>query len=140
MGTLNNPRWWSEEHRSAWDRVKEALRRDWEQTKSDLHLGGTDLNQDVDDTVKQAAGTQPLPVGPSVRPAATAGTFEDDWDRVEDGLRYGYGARQQYGRDHAEWNDRLEATMKEEWRDLKTGQTWEQAKAAVRRGWDRARS
>jgi hypothetical protein len=36
---------------------KEALERDLEQTKSDLPGdGGTDLDQDVDDTVKQAVG------------------------------------------------------------------------------------
>jgi hypothetical protein len=39
-----------------------ALERDWEQTKSDLPgLGGKDLDQDVDDTVKQAVGSEPTP-------------------------------------------------------------------------------
>ena len=42
--------------------VGEALERDWEQTKSDLPgLEGEDLDQDVDDTVKQAAGKEPTP-------------------------------------------------------------------------------
>ena len=37
--------------------AKEALERDWEQTKDDVPgLEGKDLDQDVDDTVKQAAG------------------------------------------------------------------------------------
>ena len=40
--------------------VKQALENDWEQTKSDLPgLEGKDLDQDVDDTVKQAAGAEP---------------------------------------------------------------------------------
>ncbi len=57
-----NPQWWNEQHTSTWDRVKEALRRDWEQTKSDFSSkGGTDLNQNVGDTVKQAAGQAPVP-------------------------------------------------------------------------------
>jgi hypothetical protein len=44
------------------ERVKDALDRDWEQTKSDLPgLDGKDLDQDVDDTVKQAAGKEPVP-------------------------------------------------------------------------------
>ncbi|MBA2384008.1 MAG: hypothetical protein H0V68_05020 [Actinobacteria bacterium] len=44
------------------DRAKDALERDWEQTKSDLPgLEGKDLDQDVDDTVKQAAGKEPVP-------------------------------------------------------------------------------
>ncbi len=30
------PQWWTDQHTSTWDRVKEALRRDWEQTKADL--------------------------------------------------------------------------------------------------------
>ncbi|MEJ7567367.1 MAG: hypothetical protein WKF41_03795 [Gaiellaceae bacterium] len=42
--------------------VGEALERDWEQTKSDLPgLEGKDLDQDVDDTVKQATGNDPVP-------------------------------------------------------------------------------
>lgn len=39
--------------------AKEALERDWEQTKEDVPgLEGQDLDQDVDDTVKQAAGNE----------------------------------------------------------------------------------
>ncbi len=40
----------------------EAMRRDWEQTKADLPgLEGEDLDQDVDDTIKQATGKEPVP-------------------------------------------------------------------------------
>ena len=36
---------------------KEALEKDWEQTKSDTPgLEGQDTDQDVDDTVKEATG------------------------------------------------------------------------------------
>ncbi len=43
-------------------KVKEALKRDWEQTKHDLgKKGAPDLNQDVGDTVKQATGGEPIP-------------------------------------------------------------------------------
>jgi hypothetical protein len=40
-----------------------ALERDVEQTKHDFSRGrkGTDLDQDVDDTVKQAVGKEPIP-------------------------------------------------------------------------------
>jgi len=43
--------------------VKKALERDLEQTKHDLSFGkaGKDLDQDVDETVKQATGKQPIP-------------------------------------------------------------------------------
>ncbi len=40
--------------------VKEAIKNDWEQTKSDVPgLDGKDIDQDVDDTVKQAVGAEP---------------------------------------------------------------------------------
>lgn len=44
-------------------RVGEAMKRDVDQTKNDLTGGrkGRDLDQDVDDTVKQAAGTERIP-------------------------------------------------------------------------------
>ena len=39
------------------DDAKDALKKDWEQTKSDVPgLEGKDLDQDVDDTVKEAVG------------------------------------------------------------------------------------
>ena len=38
---------------------KEAIKNDWEQTKSDVPgLEGKDIDQDVDDTLKQAAGKE----------------------------------------------------------------------------------
>ena len=45
------------------DKVKEALQRDLEQTKADVtgNRAGKDLDQDVDDTVRQAAGKQDIP-------------------------------------------------------------------------------
>lgn len=43
-------------------KLKEALKRDWEQTKHDFNKkSGQELNQDVDDTVKQATGAEPVP-------------------------------------------------------------------------------
>ena len=44
------------------DDAKEALKRDWEQTKSDLPgMEGKDLDQDAHETVKQAAGAEEVP-------------------------------------------------------------------------------
>ncbi len=140
----NNPKWWSNDHTSAWDRVKTALKRDWEQTKADLTDGGKELNQGVGDTVKQAAGKQAIPPASTpnppdaddVKPRATS----DAWDQVEPGARYGVGARHQYDKDEPAWNDRVEGKLKEEWGDLKSGRTWDEVRGAVRRGWDQARS
>ncbi len=40
----------------------EALHRDWEQTKHDFNkTKGEQLNQDVGDTLGQAAGKKPIP-------------------------------------------------------------------------------
>jgi hypothetical protein len=126
------PKWWGQEHDSTWDRVKDSMKRDWEQTKSDVtgDRKGRDLDQDVDDTVKQAAGKQPIP-------PLTAKNPPDDDDEQWNEYRYGAGARQQYG--NTDWDDRLESKLKEEWNDLKSGRTWDEVKAAVRSGWERAK-
>jgi hypothetical protein len=130
---MANPKWWNEEHEGTWSRVKAAMKRDWEQTKADVSSKGHDLDQDVGDTVKQAMGKEPIP--PMNRPNKDA----DDWDTAEEGVRYGVGARSQYGADHTDWDDRLEGKLKEEWRDMKSGRTWDEVRSSVRRGWDRVR-
>ena len=67
MHTDSNPQplpaWWRPEHQSLWSRVKDAMERDWEQTKADFSGGknGADLNQHVGDTVRQALGQEPIP-------------------------------------------------------------------------------
>jgi len=146
----NQPKWWTKDHDSAWERVKAALEADWEQTKYDLtrHRKGHDLDQDVDDTIKQAVGKQPAPViGASASAKRTGrGGRADElgkgeaWAYVEESYAYGVGARQQYGREHADWDDRLEAKLRDEWTDLRSGRTWDEVKSSVRRGWDRGKA
>ncbi|HUR49009.1 MAG TPA: hypothetical protein VMY88_05690 [Acidimicrobiales bacterium] len=43
--------------------IKDALQRDLEQTKADVtgNRAGQDLDQDVDDTLRQAVGKQDVP-------------------------------------------------------------------------------
>ena len=125
--SYKRPSWWNENHSSGWERTKEALRRDWEQTKADVTEGGTELNQDVGDTVKQAAGKQAIP--PANRPNPP-----DRWDDVEPAVRYGYGARQHFAKD--EWNDELEKRLQKDWDSTGSASSWERVKSAVRRGWD----
>jgi hypothetical protein len=130
------PAWWTEEtHGSAWDRVKEALRRDWEQTKKDLHLGGHELNQSVADTVKQAAGKQNIPPNDGPNPPKVVG----DWDDIELPMGYGYSARQQYGAQHASWDDALETKLKTEWESANdtSRRGWNDVKHFVRHGYER---
>lgn len=138
-GMSNEPKWWNDTHTSTWDRVKAALKRDWEQTKADVTDGGKELNQDAGDTLKQAAGKQAIPPANVANPA-DADSSKGDWSRDEAPARYGVGARHQYDADGPDWNDRVESKLKEEWGDLKSGRTWDEVKSAVRRGWDRAKS
>ncbi|HVY61193.1 MAG TPA: hypothetical protein VHF22_06035 [Planctomycetota bacterium] len=125
---VQNPAWWSNEYDSGWDRVKEAFRRDWEQTKNDLSFGkaGKDLNQDVPDTVKQAAGSKPVPPG-------NAPNVDEDWARNEPAFRYGFGARTYY-KDFGTWNGDLETRLKTEYTGL--GRSWEQDRDLIRHGYD----
>lgn len=143
MGSTDwQPKWWTQEkHGTTWDRVKEAMKRDWEQTKHDFKAGGQDLDQDVDDTVKQAAGKDAIP--PRSQPNAPGGPSQraKGWNDVELPMRYGYGAREQYGSQHADWNDKLESTLKSEWEETKDASRhgWNDVKDAVRRGYERDR-
>jgi hypothetical protein len=127
MGTMRwQPAWWNEAHANAWERVKEAMRRDWEQTKHDLHLkGGHELNQAMADTVKQAAGKEPMPPIDRANPPKVIGEWNDD----ELPLEYGYSARNHYGPDR-NWSEEMERALRRE---------WEAGRAPSRRGWDEVR-
>ncbi len=120
--TNTNPAWWKPEYDSAWDRTKEALRRDWEQTKHDMgSKTAKELGQDAGDTVKQAAGTSPIP-------HHTARTFDED----SAAARYGVGARQHFGKGTAPWSTDVETELRKSWK----GDDWETARGGVRRGWE----
>ena len=78
----NHPTWWTDEHTSRWHEVKNAFRRDWEQTKHDLGSSkAADLQQSAGDTIRQATGRQP----------------QLGFDDLEPAFRFGYGARSHYG-------------------------------------------
>ena len=129
------PSWWSDEvHGSAWDRAKEAMRRDWSQTKHDLHLGGHEMNQGVTDTLKQAAGEQHLPTINQANPPKVIG----EWSDAEIPYRYGHAARQQFGAEHPVWSPELEAKLKDEWMTAEDHRTheWESTRRLVRRGYE----
>lgn len=132
MGTMRwKPSWWKDDtHASGWDRVKEALRRDWTQTKHDLHMGGHELNQDVKDTVKQMAGKQSVPDANSANPGKVIGSFDD----AELPLEYGYGARRQYGKDDF---SSVEPQLRSEWDKGATNYgRWDDVRDHVRRGYE----
>jgi len=136
MQSMNQePSWWTHDHVTAWDRIKEAVRRDWEQTKHDLHIkGGHELNQSAKDTVKQAAGKAEIPMNDRPNPPKVIGS----WDDVEMPIGYGYGARRTYGADHPRWNDRLEAALRRDWEsiDRAKNRRWEDVRRWVRHGYE----
>ena len=131
---MNKPSWWNEKHEGTWDRIKGAVKRDWEQTKADVSSKGHELNQGVGDTVKQAAGKEPFPPGNLPNPPKRDN--DDSWEDAEPSYRYGVGARSQYGAEHPSWSERLESKLSEEWTQLKNGRTWAEVKSAVHRAWD----
>jgi hypothetical protein len=137
MGTIANwrPSWWSDEVRgSAWDRAREAMRRDWMQTKHDLGIGGHQMNQGVADTVKQAMAKEHLPDINQANPPKVIG----DWDEAEIPYGYGYAARKRFGSAHPVWNEGLETKLASEWSTLAHDgrQDWTVVSALVRRGYD----
>ena len=125
MHEKKNPKWWNREYDSAWDRVKVAFKRDWDQTKHDFGANKRDLNQDVDDTVKQAAGKQPIP--PRGVPV---------YEEIEDAHRFGFGARSYYGVRYSNWDSGLESELERDWRETYSDRDWKQYRDEIRRGWD----
>jgi hypothetical protein len=94
----NRPDWYSDDHDNTWERVKAAFRNDWEQTKHDFgSKNARDLNQDVDDTVKQAAGV------------------EDTFETREQAFRFGHAAQRNYRSKHATWNDDLDQSLRNDY-------------------------
>ena len=147
MGTaVFHPRWWNEQqHGNAWSRAKDALRRDFEQTKNDLTPGAPDLNQDVGDTVKQVMGTAPIP-RPGEKTPASKGEMKSDakgsfkkgmkFEDVEGPLSYGYAARMQYENKFPKWDDKLETTLRGEWSSGNNSQKFDEVVPYIKRGFD----
>ncbi|MEZ4445116.1 MAG: hypothetical protein R3B72_38945 [Polyangiaceae bacterium] len=123
--TQRIPTRYDDDHESAWDRVKDALHCDWEQTKNDFNLGGQALNQDVGDTVKQATGAEPMP---------PPGVPNTDWDELESAVRYGHAARLHYDQ-HQTWDDRLDHQLRHEWDSMNGAPSSDRYRPAVKYGW-----
>jgi hypothetical protein len=125
MNQYKNPSWWTSENDSSWERVKAAFKRDWDQTKHDLGGKQPDTDQDVDDTVKQAAGKQPIP--PRGQPV---------YENAAPAYRFGYGARSHYGKKYPTWNADLERELRKDWTTTNAGTNWDEYSPYVRKGWD----
>ena len=127
LTTTPNPKWWNAETDSAWNQVKDAMKRDWAQTQHDFGADKPDLNQKAGDTLRQAGGREPIP--PQNEP-----TYDD----IELAYRFGYGARVQFADDYPDWDEDLEEFLQDEWEQLPPAQrrTWMEDRAAVRYGWE----
>jgi len=132
-----DPDWWTAAHSSAWERVKHALRRDWEQTKGDLADNGVDLNQGASDTIRQALGTQPIPLDDLPNPGPRHDSVLASWASIQEAVRYGYGAGLHY--EHRDWDDKLSEVLQDEWHRSNHPSTWDAVKDGVKHGWHNAR-
>jgi len=95
---MNKPSWYTDEHDMGWNRVKAAFANDWEQTKHDFgSKTARDLDQDVNDTVKQATGT------------------EDAFSKHENGFRFGYAANRNFRSQFPKWNSDLEKKLSQDY-------------------------
>jgi hypothetical protein len=94
----NRPTWYTNDTDSAWDRVKGAFANDWEQTRHDFgSKSARDLNQDVDDTAKQAMGSP------------------DAFENHEQAFRFGYAANRHYRAQYPTWNSDLESRLRQDY-------------------------
>ena len=137
MATMKwQPPWWNEHQASAWERVKEAMRRDWEQTKHDVHAGGHELNQKLADTAKQATGKEPIPANDGPNPPKVVGQLS--WDEIELPVEYGYSARDRLGSSYAQWSPELELRLRSEWETSGPARDreWRSVREHIRRGYE----
>lgn len=127
MKSTNNPSWWKPELDSAWERTKEAFKRDWDQTKHDIGGAEPDTNQQVGNTVKQALGKESIPP-----------RYEPTYEEIEPAYRFGFGARSQYRDEYPEWDEELVTRLQKDWKNLNPNQAydWEKYRAAIRHGWE----
>lgn len=127
MKLLPNPNWWDQTYESAWERVKAAFVRDWDQTQHDLGNSVPDTHQNIPHTLAQAMGKEPIP------PRGVA-TYED----AEAGYRFGYGARRYYGKSVHEWDNQVEERLRKDWQELTAHpeRSWDRYREAIRRGWN----
>jgi hypothetical protein len=127
MKKTNNPDWWNHDYDSAWDRVKEALKKDWERTKRQFGGDQSDASQKYGSTLSPAEGNE-----------TTAHHDQPTYEEVEPAHRFGFGARSKYGPKYNSWDEDLEFQLKQEWEivEPKRRQTWMQDRAAIRYGWE----
>jgi hypothetical protein len=126
----NMPSWWTEAHTSSWEQVKEALRRDWTQTRHDVHLGGHELNQTAMDTLGQTVGEVAMPPSEVANRPTVIGTWED----AEVAIGFGYAARTNFEDRFPAWCSELESILRHDWKSDVL--PWSKAVGFVHHGYD----
>lgn len=131
------PTWWDDTHMSAWDRVREAMKRDWEQTKHDFGMkSGHYLHQSAEDTVKQVNGTERIPAPEQPNPPTVWG----DWNDIELPVGYGYSAQARARASGAPspWNSDVDAALRLEWETgpVRSERPWNEVQRFVRHGYE----
>src|SRR4051794_15599185 len=97
---MNRPGWYTDDMDSGWQRVKAAFANDWEQTKRDFgSKDARELNQDVDDTLKQAV------------------SGSDGEENHDQAFRFGYAANRHYRSQFPTWNNDLDTQLRKDYGD-----------------------
>jgi len=138
MNSTSRSYYYDDSSMDTWDRVKEALRRDWEQTKHDFGVkGGHELNQGIADTVKQAMNKEPIPAADKPNPPKVIGS----WDEAEYPISYGYSARGTHGGEYPTWSVDLERRLETSWKapSDRPEHAWSHVKHLVRYGYEHDR-
>ena len=95
---MADSKFYTDDDLSAWERIKAAFANDWEQTKADFGADSArDMDQDADDTVKQAVGS------------------DDAFENREQAFRFGHAANRRYTSTHPSWNDDLDGKLREDY-------------------------
>lgn len=116
------PVFWSDDHASAWARIRDAIAKDWLQTRFDLGLkGGVDLGQDVGDTIGEAIS------------AAEPERRALSWEEAQPAVRLGHGASRHFAA--RSWDSPLQGLLRAEWERMDTGVSWGDARSFVHDGW-----
>lgn len=126
MKLFENPNWWDSTYESAWERVKAAFKRDWDQTQHDLGASVPNTHQNLPNTLAQAMGEETIP--PRGVP-----TYED----AEAGYRFGYAARRYYGHEPTPWSTEIEQQLRKDWEGLAahSPRSWDRYRETICRGW-----
>lgn len=128
IANIRNPGWWGTDIESAWNRVKDVVKRDWGQPPDDFGAScKPDFESTMDDSVREAQGWDTM-----------AAPEEPNCDEIELAFRFGYGAHVQFGGNYTYWDKDLAEFLREEWEKLPANQrrTWMEDRSTIRYGWE----